>query len=338
MGVREKHYNSGHLIPRHFFHKDDCGDGCAESQTHERMKVLAYHKLEELFPDASIEYEKHLEPRFADVAATFSEPTPPLGKGVVVEAQFKNKDKDTGMAQRDFFDHGYSVYWMYLSDIQDGEVTFHDHRLRKLWPEGVPKMKSWSGYTQGEEDLKEMGASGTVTVKPPIEYLQAHVFDIYSPEKLSDDEIATKGKAWLHSKTSKVAFWKLYGTPQGNHILEFRTRDRNSGWNDTLHIGINEEGVQQIKGFVSSLDQKVESGEAFEGSDGLKRIVSTGVTGDFPSTGWLSVYRPPGKQMKFTAGRKDLKGNTRSLTVNWRRGDAGRLYKLCSMLDQCLER
>ena len=98
MGVKKSHYNQDNLIPRHFYHidKSDCG---GESDTHKRMKTLAMYHLQDQFPKANVELEKNIGDRFADVCATFPDPRKPYGKGIVVEAQFKNKDKDTADAQ-----------------------------------------------------------------------------------------------------------------------------------------------------------------------------------------------------------------------------------------------
>jgi len=56
--------------------------GCSgESEMHHKMKAIAYARLENDYPEATIELESNLEGRIPDVLLEFPEPCSPYGKG-----------------------------------------------------------------------------------------------------------------------------------------------------------------------------------------------------------------------------------------------------------------
>lgn len=117
------------FVSRHFRHSPDetCGGG--ESDTHKAMKSIALSKLKHTYPNHSdtdldtTTIGSH-EP---DVTLWFDEPHNELGRGVVAEAQYRNKGKDKEAATRDYLDEGFSVYWL-------SEGAFNGNNVRL----GVP--------------------------------------------------------------------------------------------------------------------------------------------------------------------------------------------------------
>lgn len=119
MGLRTSHYKANKFVPTHFFHYQN-PNGCGgESAAHFMMKSVAAEKLEEIFPHADVELEVGIGERIADVRAKVDQPMKPHGKGLVVEAQHKNKGKNIGRVGREYFKHDHSVYWAYLSDFEN---------------------------------------------------------------------------------------------------------------------------------------------------------------------------------------------------------------------------
>jgi len=67
---------------------------------HHKMKAIAYARLENDYPEATIELESNLEGRIPDVLLEFPEPCSPYGKGIAVEAQYQNKGKRQSSSRR----------------------------------------------------------------------------------------------------------------------------------------------------------------------------------------------------------------------------------------------
>lgn len=118
----------GTFVSRHFRHPpaESCGGG--ESDTHRTMKSIALSKLKHTYPSYSdtdldtVTIGSH-EP---DATLWFDEPHSELGKGVVAEAQYRNKGKDKEAVTEDYLDDGFSVYWLpermfSKSDVELGE-------------------------------------------------------------------------------------------------------------------------------------------------------------------------------------------------------------------------
>lgn len=157
MYVKQSHYRKESFVSRHFVHKSDAigggkegsgveaGSDCpGESDIHLKMKSIAYARLEEDYPDARIELEGHVNGRFADVLLTFPEPRAPYGKGIAVEAQYKNKGKDVEGVTEHYFENSYSVAW-----VEEEDFTNHDVDLSgtlTLWPHALPDRTGMDGY------------------------------------------------------------------------------------------------------------------------------------------------------------------------------------------------
>jgi len=141
-------YNRGStFVSRHFSHKgggkgggSGAGSndgGCSgESEMHHKMKAIAYARLENDYPEATIELESNLEGRIPDVLLEFPEPCSPYGKGIAVEAQYQNKGKDKAAVVEHYLDREYSVAW-----LEEDAFSTHDVDLSgilSVWPYALP--------------------------------------------------------------------------------------------------------------------------------------------------------------------------------------------------------
>lgn len=136
----------------HFWHIDSNSEnnsvgGCSiggESEEHELMKKKA---IELQNYSGNIVVEKMVGDRIADVLLIFPSETPNGIKGVVIEVQYKNKNKNYIDVTRNFIKNGYAIHWVFadydelervedkLSEFVNGTVLFG-----KIDP--VPKIKS----------------------------------------------------------------------------------------------------------------------------------------------------------------------------------------------------
>lgn len=126
----------------HFMHIDNIGEGesdscngiddhAGESAIHKKLKSVAVSGLRSRFSDQEITthgieipvqvYRGKLDvrKRRADALVEFATENPFFGAGVVVEVQYKNKDKDIPEVTADYLEVGYSVFWADEHDFSD---------------------------------------------------------------------------------------------------------------------------------------------------------------------------------------------------------------------------
>lgn len=135
MTVRGSHERDGTFVARHFVHIDEDAECPGESNTHLQMKSIAAAKLAREYPDAEIDIETSLGDRQPDVLVEFPEERHPLGKGIAVEVQHRNKSKKKGEVTSDYLSNGYSVLWLNKrhfsgKDVRIGHVT-------PVWPAAI---------------------------------------------------------------------------------------------------------------------------------------------------------------------------------------------------------
>ena len=139
-------------VPSHFGHnpvqdsdREECdGGSIPESDTHERMRVVAYEMLKDLcvngsdsVPDRYPAYDpeatdmdtglrsggsktKAINSRHPDAYLNFEEEHERLGNGIVLEAQYRHDAKDIRAVTHDYLNAGYSVVWARESDYEGG--------------------------------------------------------------------------------------------------------------------------------------------------------------------------------------------------------------------------
>jgi hypothetical protein len=150
--IRSSHYRDGSFVSRHFWHPrsaggDECASVGGESAEHKRMKSIAMSKAKEHWPDATVKLEACVGQRRADVLVTFPEPKYQYGRGVAIECQHKNEQKNTDAVTADFHDEQHSVLWLYEEQYNEGDVNLEAGTwCRWMWARDVPARQSWSGY------------------------------------------------------------------------------------------------------------------------------------------------------------------------------------------------
>lgn len=157
MGVWRSYENKyGHFTARHFKHIGDAG-GCSggESDDHLRMKEIALHKLQwELEKKLGIELAILTDEyrigdgdsgyHAADVFCEFKDPRFPQGKGIIIEVQFKNEQKDIEAVSEYYLRNGYSVYWVWPEQFDDRDVDLLGGDVRMVWPDAIPEPNEWN--------------------------------------------------------------------------------------------------------------------------------------------------------------------------------------------------
>lgn len=132
------------------------------------MKSIAYARLEEEYPEATVELETGLSGRIPDVLLTFPESRNPYGKGIAVEAQYRNKGKDIDAATEHYFENSYSVAWL-EEDFSNHDVDLSG--ILTLWPNALPDRHGLEGYSDVIQWLRERKSTSLeVTIPIPVEY------------------------------------------------------------------------------------------------------------------------------------------------------------------------
>lgn len=111
--VRKSHIRDGNFVARHFKHPSSaspCSGG--EGPLHRRLKSIALSKIRYNYDFVESGKERKVGQNIADVYGVFKEADDRLGKGVVVEVQVGNNDKDFLKVTRNYFAEGFSVRWV----------------------------------------------------------------------------------------------------------------------------------------------------------------------------------------------------------------------------------
>ena len=326
MEVRKGHYNKGSKsrVSRHFRHKQGEGEGCGgESAIHLKMKVLAESTLEEKFPNANVQQEKQVgENNIADVLATFENPRIPFGKGIIVEAQHKNKGKNIGHVGNKYLDLGYSVFWAYQSDFNETKMKFDEERLWKVWPEAVPEFNPEEAYP----DFKDIPIEKEI--KLPKEYLRTRIIEIISPTFSKGAKKWSKvAKQDIHSKGKERFRVNILEAPTGATTLEWSTKEGRNGQRKTIPTVISENDESSLREYIQEIQDGLSQSWAYEDSSDWINIGSVRLTGTKRTTPRISLAKAPHGPLLHQIRRRDSKGNMSSLTVDYRKGDENRLEK-----------
>lgn len=160
---------------RHFQHKADDNRDCntvGESDVHSKLKSLAVSRLKNLFGDRCTNYAPNDEVRVdgpvsdevayrqADALAEFDERDEQLGKGVIIEVQYRNDGKDTEATTNDYLGQDYSVAWVGPDDFDDNQLRLDESELRErirehVWPDYVPSGHKWTWKPFAYRGLKQ---------------------------------------------------------------------------------------------------------------------------------------------------------------------------------------
>jgi len=121
--------------------------GGGESLKHERRKLAAMHEAANRYPDGIVKSEYTIGEKRADAVLIFDEPHEKYGKGLAIEYQYKNENKDLQATQEHYAEHEFTTLW-----ITDREFTMQGNipdidlfggAVYSVWPNSVPEKKEW---------------------------------------------------------------------------------------------------------------------------------------------------------------------------------------------------
>lgn len=196
---------------RHFYHVENIGGGeggdrancesVGESDIHMKWKSLAADRLEQEFSERveTCEMEHQLdapvsekEQRYADAAVVFSEPDEQLGRGLVVEVQHKNEEKDIAKTTADYIDQDFAVAWVDGDDFTESqcqlaEIDFRTRAREAIWPDFIPEEPRWRAPANAFDQVQErntiswtdelIDAAGEVTL--PTDWVDQTALEIW---------------------------------------------------------------------------------------------------------------------------------------------------------------
>ena len=147
----------GDYRARHFYHPRDSGGSC-ETPLHFHMKSVAVAKLEKAYPKSTVDIEIRANevPRRADVYVEFDQPQFPLGRGIAVEVQHLNDQKDITATTADYLTDERSVMWLFEENYAGTRPEYEDVELPSpipVWPFAVPQANTTSENTPSEDFL-----------------------------------------------------------------------------------------------------------------------------------------------------------------------------------------
>ncbi|WP_238476976.1 competence protein CoiA family protein [Natranaeroarchaeum sulfidigenes] len=213
---------------RHFYHPAD--PSCnGESSLHLRMKSIAVEKLTDEYPNASIRVEFVTDdvPRRADVFVEFEQPQFPFGKGIAVEVQYRNDQKDLTETTVSYLTADISVIWLFEENYVGTRPEYEDVELPDpipVWPYSVPHGDTPSPDSSPGEYLD-------VTERDLVAFLPNHVDDQISLGEFRANSDTTE-------KCANTAEWA-------------REKELN------LNLSITSPGVQEV--YKSWLQSRIQS-------------------------------------------------------------------------------
>lgn len=340
MEVRESYYNQGKKISRHFVHRqgtrpDDCSGG--ESRKHELMKAYAARRLDEVFPSATVTLEKKLhERRIADVVALFDDGVLPYGNGIVIEAQYRNKGKNTGLTTQDFLSVGYTVVWAYESDYDFKNASFQipTDRTITTWPNAVPDVGGRSLYPDctptrlpGEQPPTTQTAEKIVPATIPPGVKRIHQLDIARPLDRGDSGWEKHAKQPIHSVGNDRTYFHLYGHQEVGSFLEFYTVDKNNPeeTRDWMAIPIAPDDKQAVMEFCEQSRQHLPPEKGVNETDSWLPLESVTLTANAQLRGQIAFGVSATGSYEIQVRQWSSVGVFQSRSLNYRHGDLDRL-------------
>lgn len=314
MYLTSSHYRGESFVSQHFTHTPDTHSGgggessgggtdCAgESPIHYKMKSIAYARLEEDYPEAEIELESGLAGRIPDVLLTFPEPRAPYGKGIAVEAQYRNKGKDIEGTTEHYFENSFSVVWLEEEDFSNHDVDLSG--ILSLWPQALPKRRGKEGYSKVIQWLwQKKRPSVEVKIPIPGEYWSS--FD-KTGEWVDIAKLAVKPRGNI----------RIAKSPTGSITLELGKSTLSGGEN--VQIQAFPSDKDKLKKFADELDRVVFGDERpppEECEPKWHELTHSWLTGSENVTAWLSASLPSPKSDPVIQLGKKRGGESETVTM-----------------------
>lgn len=266
----------------------------------------------------------------------FPSPKFPYGRGIIVEAQVKHKDKDFASVFREYEAHGYSTYVAYLSDIQGSELQFKNHRLHKLWPNGVPPDDHWwdpPDYIEGVADSVDLQDVTRVWVPP--EYIEFRLPELISPRWFDGVDWEFVDTLEFHSYGEKQAWWDLWVHPSNTVRLELWEENTDTGDKRFQTVAVISHDIKPLYRFFIEIGEERED-DLYHSAPYWETVNEVELTAAQGIDGWLSLSKPPHSDPMWILGRSDPRGNSSTIGIEYRNGDEERMRSLGSMIEDAI--
>lgn len=184
------------LVDEHFRHLPDGVRGCSggvggggESALHKRRKGWALRAAMREFDCEAAGCERLIGDRRADARVDFSEPDPEFGRGLAIEYQHKNEDKNIRAVTRQYQRHGFTTIWLRDEHVTPSskEVALFEGEMHTPWPECVPPYIEWGGDASSERDVLAEQLDGTGDVGASHE-LRERAAEVRLPPQFVDEQ------------------------------------------------------------------------------------------------------------------------------------------------------
>jgi len=220
---RDPKKKSKHRVSAHFRrHQCGCGSGdgsitgsggngdggTGESELHKRRKRAALQEATERFPAAEYDTERYIGEKRADAFIKFEEPHQEYGKGLVIEYQHKNENKDIEGTQTYFAEYQYTTVWLWEAQFDfSSEIPAIDlfgGDVYTPWPDAVPRQETWA-----ESKMAEYVLQGLISDLPASQWVSTHSAPI--PEEFIIDRSISlyRNQEWN----------ELFDPPNVGHLL-----------------------------------------------------------------------------------------------------------------------
>ncbi len=303
MTVRDSHYRSEDVfVARHFVHDDEGADCPGESDAHLRMKAIAAAKLAEEYPDATVSLEEWVGDRQADILVEFPDARHPLGEGIAVEVQHRNRSKDRDATTGYYLAKAYSVLWLHGHHYRGRDVKI-EHVI-PVWPAAVKH----ADYTENYPDVIANATREPVMQRVPLPDRAARI----TAEERRDlrwhwllgrinaarnrTEPPRDDGEWNEAVTERIGKHgelALLDTPDGAHVLQFRKVD--APYEDAdLGIRLDERAdLARLVDFALTVDVRFHEVERASGVGDWRELISRSLGGGTHRTRSIALSLDP---------------------------------------------
>lgn len=285
------------------------------------MKSIAYSRLEDDYPDSAVELEEGLNGRIPDVLLTFPEPREPYGKGIAVEAQYRNKGKDIDAVTEHYFDNSYSIAWLEEDDFSNHDVDLSG--ILTLWPNALPVRRGTQGYPDVVQWLwKQKEPSVEMELPIPGEYWSS--FD-KSGEWVTIAEKSVKSRGSI----------QIQRTPTDTITLELSKATKSGG--DWVQAQAFPSDVRKLRSFADELDEVAFGDERpppKECDPKWHELVHIWLTGAENVTAWLTVSLPSPTSGPVLQFGKKRNGETETVTMKIKSHSPDRIRAVSNLLEE----
>lgn len=267
-----------------------------ESDEHAKMKSIAYARLQHDFPDATVELESGVGDRIADVLVTFDQPRAPYGRGIAVEAQYRNHGKDIDGVTDHYLDRGFSVVWPDEDDFSEYDVDLSE--IVTVWPCALPTRTGAEGYPDAIRWLwQEQSPPVPMEIPIPGEYWAS--FD-----KSGEWVVVTQRKLRRSGRASAT----VSRSPTGQLTLQLGKKGR--GWSEEPHhvtVQLTRSDCAELRSLADALERKAFGEERPPGADRERPwhdLTTAWFAGSPRVTAWLSASISSDGNTVLTHGKK----------------------------------